>query len=205
MLAFGSVPRPNAMCPNCASLERHRLIWLYLLEMGIETKKLSVLHVAPEPSLQTKLLELSNISCTSVDLNSKIAMLNMDITRMSFPNQSFDVILCSHVLEHIVEDIAAMSELNRVLRSGGFSIMMVPISGRYETHEDPSADTPEKRLKIFGQEDHVRLYGLDYADRLGSVGFKVDSIEYSKKMDRMEFDSYCLNRNETLYVGFKPS
>jgi len=177
--AEGVVKRPNARCPSCGSLERQRLIALYLeRRTSFFTDPLKVLHFAPEPAFHEKFKSLSNLDYISADLISSRAMVKVDITDIPYEEHSFDVILCSHVLEHVQDDRKAMQELYRVLKPGGWALLQIPIqSSREKTYEDPSIVTPEERLKHFGQKDHVRIYGEDYKDRLASAGFtvKVDS------------------------------
>jgi SAM-dependent methyltransferase len=171
---FGKVPRKDAMCPNCNSLERHRLLWLYLSRKTdlFDGKPKKMLHVAPEQCLEPKFKELLGDSYLTADLFNPRAMIKMDITDINYGDQSFDVIYCSHVLEHVLDDKKAMREFFRVLKNDGWAILLAPISAE-KTLEDPAIVEPEERLKIFGQEDHVRLYGPDYADRLREAGFKV--------------------------------
>lgn len=179
----GTRPRPNARCPTCRSLERHRLAWLYL---STQTDLLSgapkrMLHVAPEPPITRRLREAPWIDYVSADLDSPVAMVKMDITDIPYPDASFDVAYCSHVLEHVPDDRRAMSELFRVLRPGGWAILQVPI-WRTVTEEDLSVTDPEERTRRFGQFDHVRSYGRDYAERLASVGFSVTVDPFPRRM-----------------------
>lgn len=132
-----------------------------------------MLHVAPEPCLEPRLRERLGEGYLTADLHDPDAMLRIDVTDIDRDDESFDVILCSHVLEHVEDDRVAMRELRRVLRGAGWAILLVPITaGR--TREDPTIVDPAERLRAFGQEDHVRRYGPDYADRLREAGFRVD-------------------------------
>jgi len=179
--AFGPMAGvPNRVCPRCLSLERHRLLWLYFERERQElfTTQNRVLHVAPEPSLQRRLRSLPNLDYLSGDLDSYLADVQLDVTDLNFPDASFDVVICNHVLEHVPDDRRAMSELHRVLRPGGWAVLMVPDVEEETTFEDPTAVTPEQRLELFGQDDHVRRYGRDYVQRLESVGFSVSVEEY---------------------------
>ncbi|MGH2944653.1 MAG: methyltransferase domain-containing protein, partial [Solirubrobacteraceae bacterium] len=180
----GNVVRPNARCPRCDSLERHRLIWLYLRDEtdlfgGSEPKRM--LHVAPEPVLRERLAGEPLVDYLSADLEPGVADVRMDITAIDFPADSFDVIYCSHVLEHVPDDARAMRELCRVLRPTGWAILQVPILLE-RTDEDPSITDPEERLQRFAQRDHVRAYGPDYADRLRAAGFAVRLDRYAERL-----------------------
>ncbi len=160
--------RSNVMCPRCNSLERHRLLALYLeSQTNFFQQQLKVLHFAPEYIFQKRFSVLPNLDYISADLQSQYAQLKMDITNIPYEDSSFDVILCCHVLEHVPEDKQAMRELFRVLRPGGWAILQVPIDSSLRvTFEDPEIVTPEDRKQYFGQSDHVRIYGRDYKDRL---------------------------------------
>jgi SAM-dependent methyltransferase len=172
--SFGLVPRPNARCPSCGALERHRLAWLFFqghtdLFAGGPKK---VLHFAPEPVLSSRFSQLSGLDYTTADLNDPAAMVKADITDLQFPDETFDVVYCSHVLEHVPDDRRAMRECRRVLKHGGYAVMVVPITA-VSTAEDPSITDPKERERLFGQSDHVRRYGPDFADRLREAGFEV--------------------------------
>ncbi len=180
----GTIKRPGAQCPHCESLERHRLIWLYLrnetdLFTGTEPKRM--LHVAPEPALHQRLVGEPLIDYLSADLDPGLADVQMDITAIDFPADSFDVIYCSHVFEHVPDDARAMRELCRVLRPTGWAILQVPILLE-RTEEDPSLTDPEERLRRFAQRDHVRAYGPDYAERLRAAGFDVRLDRYAERL-----------------------
>lgn len=175
-LPAGLTRRSHARCPRCGSVERHRLIWMYLQERtDFYSSKLRVLHFAPEYCFQRVFKSLSNLDYISADLYDSSAMIKIDITDIKFRDNTFDCILCSHVLEHILDDNKAIRELYRVLKPNGWAIIQVPIM-REKTFEDPTIQTTKDRLKYFGQEDHVRVYGLDYKDRLENTGFKVRLI-----------------------------
>jgi SAM-dependent methyltransferase len=200
-LPFGYPPRPNARCPGCGSLERHRLLWLYLKEKtGLLRDRLTVLHVAPEQWLQRLLRRLPNLDYLSIDLSSTSAMERMDITEIQKPSASFDVILCNHVLEHVPDDRRAMRELLRVLRPGGSAILQSPIDRtRATTLEDSRVPEPAERLRLFGQEDHVRLYGRDYRARLEAAGFHVREENYAGHLSPDLVARYQLQRDEEIY------
>lgn len=197
--------RENALSPGTLSLERHRQMWLYLKnETDFFTANLKVLHIAPEQEFLRRFKKMNNLSYTSADLFSPIVDVKADVLDLPFENESFDVIICNHVLEHIVDDRKAMSELHRVMKSGGWGIFQVPMKNSLEkTYEDFSITNPKERQKNFGQYDHVRWYGMDYFDRLKSVGFEVEANFYSQKFSDDEIKKYGLNRNEILPVVHK--
>lgn len=194
--------RENALSPSTYSLERHRMLWLYLKnETDIFTKKIRLLHFAPEPAFHKIFKNCNNISYDTIDLNSPLAEIKADICNLPIENDTYDYILCNHVLEHIDDDIKAMSELYRVLKKGGVGIFQIPIDiKRKKTFEDPSITEPKERNRRFGQYDHVRIYGMDYFDRLFSVGFSVQQIHYAKNLTKEEITRYCLNPKEIIPV-----
>lgn len=171
---FGIVPRPDALCMHCGALERHRLAWLYL-ERGTDLfdgRPKRMLHVAPEAAFEPRLRKALGDRYLTADLSPGRAAVAMDIEDIRMPDGWFDVIFCSHVLEHVDDDRRAMRELFRVLKPGGWAILLVPITADV-TVEDPSITDPAERLRRFGQDDHVRRYGPDYVDRLRDAGFAV--------------------------------
>lgn len=201
-LPYGRVSRPNVLCPNCLSLERHRLMWLYLKkDTDFFTAPHKVLHIAPEQCFLKRFKAMKNLEYTTADIVSPIADVKMDLHHAPFPDNSFDVIFCNHVLEHVEDDKQCMSELYRVMKPGGLGIFQVPIDyNRETTYEDPSIVTPEDREKHYWQNDHVRLYGRDYHKKLEAVGFKVDCNEMAKTMDPTLSERYRLAKEEILYV-----
>jgi len=204
-LPTGVITRQNAQCPRCFSLERHRLIWLYLKnKTNFFTDHLKVLHFAPENCFQNKFKAMPNLDYISTDLESPTAMVKMDITNISYEDNSFDVILCNHVLEHIPDDKKAMKELLRVLKPGGWAILLVPLDlSREKTFEDPSIVSPEERERFFGQRDHVRWYGQDYQHRLEQAGFTVTVDDYAKELGSELSKKYSLMEQEDIYFCTK--
>lgn len=169
--------RPNAKCPGCGSLERHRALWLYLRDRTtLLSGSADVLHMAPEPAIERALRAMRNVRYTAADLEpAHRGILRADITALPFADSCFDLILCNHVLEHVPDDRAAMSELHRVLRPQGTAIIQNPVDDtRAATYEDPAVVTPADRRREFGQRDHVRVYGRDFRDRLVAAGFDID-------------------------------
>lgn len=182
-LPFGLNGRRNATCPACGSLERHRYMWRHLVERHrVLNRRLKVLHVAPEPSVGARLSALLNIRYLSVDLYNEGAALNMDLTDLDLPDASFDMVVCSHVLEHVERDDLALAEMARVLKRSGALVVMVPTDRKLAaTYEDFSITDPVERHKAFGHPYHVRICGMDYPDRMRAAGFDVDVFD-SKRM-----------------------
>jgi SAM-dependent methyltransferase len=204
-LPYGVNSRSNVLCPECLSLERHRLIWLYLKELSdFPTKPRRLLHVAPEQCFYDRLKKFQNIDYVTADLESPIAEYHFDLHEIPFTDGSFDMIFCNHVLEHVNNDRIVLSEFWRVLRPGGFAILQVPLEPLRElTYEDPSITEPRQREKYFGQKDHVRVYGRDYPDRLREAGFAVQAILVSTRFSPEMINRYRLAPDETLYIASK--
>jgi len=197
--------RDNALCPRCLSLERHRLMYLYLKEKtDFFTKNLKVLHIAPEQCFYKRFRALENLDYTTGDLESPIADVHFDVQAIPFSDETYDVVICNHVLEHVDDDTKAMSEIYRVLKPGGFAILQVPQDADAEkTYEDPTITDPSEREKHFLQKDHVRLYGLDYAERLSSVGFKVTADTYLNNFPEETAKRFGLPMKEIFYFNKK--
>lgn len=199
--------RPNALSPSTLSLERHRLMWLYLREetdFFTKDSQQNVLHIAPEQCFYKRFRKQRNLEYITSDLDSPLADVRADICNLPFEDNEFDVIFCNHVLEHIPDDKKAMAELYRVIKPGGWGIFQVPQDiNRIETFEDDSITNKEERTRIFGQYDHVRVYGLDYFDRLREAGFTVKEIDYTKKIAPDLLERYALQKGEILPVVFK--
>lgn len=197
--------RQNALCPRCGAGERHRLMWLYFQNRtNLFRDKLKVLHFAPEAIIEQKLRTYPNLDYTSADLNPRSAMVTMDITDIPYEEHTIDVILCSHVLEHIPDDRMAMSELYRVLKPGGWAILLVPLDPmRANTFEDPSTVDPQERYHLFGQIDHVRVYGRDYTTRLEYAGFTVHQEPYARELGPDLIQRYGLEANDDIFCCTK--
>jgi SAM-dependent methyltransferase len=197
--------RNNALSPSTLSLERHRLLWLYLQnETDFFTAKHKVLHFAPEQAFYKRFRKMKNLEYVTTDLNSPLADVKADICNLPFEDDAFDVILCNHVLEHIPDDTKAMQELYRVLKSGGFGVFQIPQDlNREKTFEDNTITDKKERAKIFGQYDHVRIYGRDYFDKLSSVGFKVEEVDYTANLSQENITRYCLAKGEIIPVVYK--
>ncbi len=184
---YGIVVREDARCVHCNALERHRFVWLFLTQKTdlFDGRKKKVLHVAPERCLESRFKERIRDNYLTADLFRSSAMVTMDITDIQYADQSFDVIYCSHVLEHVQNDRRALREFHRVLKSNGWAVLLVPITAE-KTFEDSSIVEPKERLKAFGREDHVRRYGPDFVDRIRQAGFSVEVTEVNDLVDRAE-------------------
>ena len=205
-LSYGyKTVRKNALCPGTLSLERHRLLWLYLdRETNFLNSNLKVLHVAPEQVFYKKFKKLKNWEYFTFDLNSPIADIKGDLISTNFKDEYFDLIICNHVLEHIEDDKSALDEMYRILKYNGISILQVPINVKREnTFEDLSIKSKIQREKYFGQYDHVREYGLDFKDRVEQAGFKVEIINYSKKISQDLVIKYGLMKDDLIPIGKK--
>lgn len=197
--------RKNALSPSTLSLERHRLLWLYLKnETVLFEKKIKLLHFAPEQAFYKRFKKLRNIQYDTIDINSPLAKIKADICDLPIKENTYDFILCNHVLEHVLDDNKAMSELYRVLKKGGTGIFQVPIDMKREkTFQDDSITDKLERNKIFGQYDHVRVYGKDYFKKLEDTGFKVQQIDYSKKFSDKEILKFSIIKGEIIPVCTK--
>ena len=208
-LSYGSevAHRENVLCPYDLTLERHRLMWLYLNRKTnfFTASKLKVLHIAPEQCFLPYFKKQKNLDYTTADLVSPIADLHFDLHDIPLEDNQYDVVFCNHVMEHVDDPIRCMSELNRVMKPGGWAIMQVPQDmNRSETYEDKSITSPEEREKHFWQKDHVRLFGKDYPDYLKKSGFKVDEFDLNTEFDATEVSRYRLMQKEILYIARKP-
>jgi SAM-dependent methyltransferase len=207
LLPYGNQGGENRLCPSCLSLERHRLMWLYLVQRtNFFTAPHKVLHVAPEQSFINRFRALNNLDYTTADLVSPLADVRMDIQQIPAPDNVYDVVICNHVLEHVDDDIAAMKEIFRVLKPGGWAILQVPIEwNRDYTYEDASVTSPREREHHFGQYDHVRYHGTDYPERLRSVGFEVDNEDFLSEFTPELREFYRLPQREMIWKSTKPA
>lgn len=197
--------RNNVLSPSTLSLERHRLLWLFLKnKTDFFSKKKKVLHFAPEQAFYKRFRSMKNLDYTTTDLESPLADVKADICDLPFSANEFDVILCNHVLEHIPDDTKAMQELYRVLKPNGMAILQIPQDlTRATTFEDDTITDRKERAKIFGQYDHVRIYGLDYFNKLRHIGFKVDEVDYTNSLTKDQIARYCLANGEIIPVCYK--
>ena len=194
--------RENVLAPGTLSLERHRLFWLYLKnETTFFSAPLRVLHFAPEQAFVQKFKKQKNLTYTTTDLNSPIADVKADICDLPFKDNSFDFIICNHVLEHIPDDTKAMQELYRVLAPAGTAVVQVPYDAKREiTFEDNTITDQSERTRIFGQYDHLRVYGMDYFKKLSSIGFDVNALDYTSGISSDDIERYRLCKGELLPV-----
>lgn len=206
-LSYGSdvAHRENVLCPYDLTLERHRLMWVYLkTKSNFFTDDLNVMHIAPEQCFHGKFKKQKNIKYTTGDLESPIADLHFDLHKIPLEDNLYDVIFCNHVLEHVEDDHQCMKELFRIMKPGGWGIFQVPIdSTRNETYEDPTITSPEEREKHFWQYDHVRLYGLDYPEKLKAAGFEVEIYDYHNDLNSEKAAKYRFHPDELLYIVSK--
>ena len=195
--------RKNALCPGTLSLERHRLLWLYLKnKTKLLEKNISVLHVAPEIIFIKKFKKITNWNYVSIDLKSPIADIKANVYNLPFKENYFDLILCNHVLEHIEDDYKALNELHRVIKNKGTLIAQVPLDKNLKkTFENNEIMNPKERNKYYGQYDHVRVYGLDFYTRLAKSGFTPKKIDILKEMSNEEKIKYCLPKDEKIPIG----
>lgn len=212
-LPFGVAERrrAHALCPACGSLERHRLMWLFIQERTpLLKQKQKLLHVAPERFYFDRLSKDPLVEYTAGDkfdpgYQYPKGTIDMDITRIQFPDGTFDAVICSHVLEHVPDDALAMRELCRVLRPGGWAIIQVPMKkGMANTDEDITIIDPKERERRFGQHDHFRLYGMDLKDRLSNAGFEVEVVPYTEKFTPAERFRAGLPPDEDIYYCHRP-
>ncbi len=198
--------RENALCPSCLSLERHRLMALYLKKKtNFFTADLKVLHVAPEYCFIDRFEKMDNLDYITADIESPLAKVKMDIHDIPFPDNSFDVAFCNHVMEHVDDYIRAMSELYRVLKPGGWALIQSPQDMKFEkTYEDPTITDPLEREKHFLQNDHLRLFGRDYGRELEKGGFTVKEDRFvMDELSREEVMRYSLPSEEIVYFCSK--
>ncbi|RDB05537.1 class I SAM-dependent methyltransferase [Runella aurantiaca] len=201
-LPYGRSGRDNALCPSCLSLERHRLMYLYLQRKTPFFKaNLKLLHVAPEYCFIDRFEKMKNLDYITADIESPLAKVKMDIHQIPFEANTFDVAFCNHVMEHVDDDIKAMSELYRVLKPGGWAIIQSPQDwSRAETFEDPTITDPKEREKHYWQDDHLRLFGRDYGKRLEKGGFKVTEDRFvMNELSPEEVKRFALPANEVIY------
>lgn len=204
-LPYGIISRPNVLCPKCLSLERHRLIWLFLKnKTEFFSKNIKLLHVAPEQCFRKYFKKQNNLEYITADLESPIADVKLDVQDIPFEDNSFDMIMCNHVLEHVENDKKALSEFYRVLKNNGFALLQIPIDiNREKTYEDPSITDPREREKHFLQKDHLRLYGLDYPEILRKAGFVVEEINLLNEIPQELIGKYRLPPDEIIYLAQK--
>jgi len=202
LLPYGRIKsRENALAPDSMSLERHRLMWLFLKEKtNFFTSKLRFLHIAPEYCFIKLFKKMNNLDYVTGDLISPWADVQMDVHDIPFEADSFDVVICNHVLEHVDDAHKVMSEFYRVMKKGGWGIFQVPIDiNSLTTQEDKSITDPKERERLYWQSDHLRLFGLDYGEKLSKVGFKVTESNFINQLNPDLVERYALPKDEIVY------
>ena len=196
--------REDALCPHCLSLERHRMIWLWLKESSnLFEGYPRLLHIAPEVSLMRhfKRHYRDNKNYITADIESPLADLHFDVQNIPLESESVDIIICNHLLEHVEDDKRAMAELYRILKKGGWGIMLVPEDrSRATTFEDDTITDAEERTRLFGQYDHRRVYGIDYDQRLANAGFRVERIAYNERLSAEQRQLYAIGSDDLVVV-----
>ena len=196
--------REDALCPRCLSLERHRMIWLWIeRHTDLFDSRPQLLHIAPEVSLMRhfKRLYRGTGNYVTADLESPLADMHFDVQHIPLAERSVDVVICNHLFEHVEDDRRAMGELFRIMRPGGWGIMVVPEDrGRATTFEDDTITDPAERTRIFGQYDHRRIYGRDYDDRLREAGFDVERVAFAEMLTVEERSLYAVGGDDLVIV-----
>ena len=204
-LPYGYVTsREDALCPRCLSLERHRMIWLWISRNSDLAESLpTLLHIAPEVSLMRHFRKMygKSKSYITADLESPLADMHFDVQDIPLADGSVDVVICNHLFEHVADDRRAMREIYRIMRHGGWGIMLVPEDrSRATTFEDDSIVDRDERTRLFGQYDHRRVYGRDYDERLREAGFEVERIAYATLLDDSERRLYAIGNDDMVIV-----
>jgi len=197
--------RHNGYCPRCNAKSRHRRDWLFLeSKTNLFSEPLRLLHVSPKYSLSRRFVKMPSIDYVGIDLFDRPnTSIRVDISGIPVKCETFDALLCIHVMEHVEDDVAAIAELYRVLKPGGWAFITVPIRLDRKTYEDPTITAPEDRLLHFGEEQHARIYGLDFPDRLESAGFDVQ-LDLAQDLDRSTSEEYGLFADENVFYCTKP-
>ena len=204
LLPYGRVrTRPNALSPSTLSLERHRALWVYLKECtDFFTDKSKMLHLAPEYCYIKRFKAMSNLEYITGDLDSPWADHHFDVHSIPFEEDSFDILMANHLMEHVENDYKVLEEFNRVLKPGGWGILQVPIDWKNpNTEEDSLVTDPLERERLYWQRDHVRLYGYEnYPDRLRGAGFEVEIVDMQNLLGEDRFNRYCLGEERWVFV-----
>ncbi len=197
--------RSLSYCPRCNSKARHRRIWLFLEEKtNLLSERLHLFEVSPKYCFSRRFKAMPNLNYFGADLKWRPHIsARMDLTALPIRSETFDATICVHVLEEIVDDRTAMSELYRVLKPGGWAIITVPTRMDQLTYEDPAITAPEERQRAFGETAHVRIYGHDLVDRLEACGFRVQ-VDLAENVPPPTREKYGLRSDENIFFCTKP-
>ena len=197
----------DGYCPRCNAKARHRRDWLYLkANTNLFTDELRLLEVAPCRALARQFRRMPNLQFLGLDLDPTAVSTTVagDVAAAPLDSEVIDAVVCIHVLEHVNDDRAALEEIFRVLRPGGWALVSVPLLSGELTREDPAITAPEDRERMFGEKDHVRYYGTDFIDRLEGAGFEVD-LNPSNAIQDDEQRRYGLRFDENVFHCVKPA
>ena len=196
----GKMLRPDAECGGCGYLERHRLLYLYLTQNGVnKLDGKEILHFSPEPLIGE--LAEGALAYVTADITDTSVDMKLDLTDIALADNSYDLIMANHVLEHVPDDRAAFGEIHRILRPDGCAILTVPlVQGWTTTYEDPAITDPAARERHFGRWDHVRYYGRDFADRLAAAGFRVETFQATPQ----HCVDHAVHRGASVCIAHKP-
>lgn len=191
----------QSWCPVCASMQWQRFAWLFLQQQTNlwDGKPKRMLHIAPEIAFEPRLRRIANLDYLTGDLCNPHVMVKLDVTDIPFADQSFDVIFCSHVMEHVPDDRKALREFVRVLSTDGWAVFLVPIRMHRRTDEDLKVTDPQERERRFGQHDHVRFYGWDFEERLTESGFHVTVVRASDRLTAKQCEQMGIHAKEVLF------
>ena len=208
LLPYGRLrTRVNALSPSTLSLERHRALWVYIKEYtGFFTEHIKMLHLAPEYCYIKRFKSMKNLDYVSGDLNSPWADYHFDVHSIPFEENSFDMLMANHLLEHVDDDYKVLDEFFRVLKPGGWGVLQVPVDwNNPNTEEDKSITDSVERERLYWQSDHVRLYGYkNYPDRLRGAGFDVEIFDMKNQLGEERYSKYCLGEERWIFIIRKP-
>jgi len=201
---IGGGLREDCTCPYCYAGDRERWVYYVLQHFtDLFRKMCTVLHIAPEKGLAAKISQNRQCVYLSGDVVAHRAQYTVDVTQMKFENEKFDFIIMNHVLEHILEENKALNELKRCLKQDGKLILTFPICLDRPTYENKNAVTPQQRIECYGQEDHVRLYGIDARARLESFNFHVKEYIAKEIVSKEEIETYGFIAEDRVFVCMK--